>query len=131
MTTENAHGWHSRPVLFVADLDRALRFYVGTLGFWKEWHENDGAGSVCQVRFGDCEIILCRDAERRDKSRFFVELTAGDLAKLRRLLAEKSVPSKQTWWGYDSIQINDPDGHEWLFPIEGNRPASNIQEVAT
>jgi len=116
-------GWYSRPVFFVADLGRALRFYVEQLGFEKKWHEADGAGTVCQVDRADCEIILCEHATRRDKARLFIELNAAQLAVLRRELAERSVPGKPTWWGYDSIQIDDPDGNELLFPVEGNSPA--------
>jgi len=118
------HFWYMRPVLFVADVNRALRFYIDMLGFWKKWHEGDGAGTVCQVNRGDCEIILCEHATRRDKSRLFIELTAEALAELRRELVERSVPSKETWWGYDSIQIDDPDGNELLFPTEGNSGAT-------
>ena len=112
-------GWYARPVFFVADVNRALRFYVDKLGFWKKWHK----GTVCQVNRGDCEIILCEHATRRDKVRLFVELNVPELAELRRELEERSVPAKETWWGYDSIQIDDPDGNELLFPIEDNSPA--------
>ena len=115
--------WYARPVLFVADVNRAARFYIDMLGFRKKWHEADGAGTVCQVDRGECEIILCQDATRRDRGRLFVELTVDGLAQLRRELAERAVPAKETWWGYDSIQVNDPDGNELLFPIEGNSPA--------
>ena len=73
---------------------------------------------------GDCELILCEHATRRDKARLFVELNVAELADLRRELVERSVPSKETWWGYDSIQIDDPDGNELLFPTEGNSPAT-------
>jgi catechol 2,3-dioxygenase-like lactoylglutathione lyase family enzyme len=111
------HRWYARPVFFVADLHRALRFYVDLLGFVKKWHEADGAGTVCQVDRGECEIILCQDDTRRDRSRLFVELTAEGLKALRRELAERSVAHGETWWGYDSIQVNDPDGNELLFPI--------------
>ena len=107
------------PVLFVADVNRALRFYVDVLGFEKHWHEGDGAGGVCQVNREQCEIILCEDPTRRDKSRLFVELTADGLADFRRELADRSVPSKATWWGYDALQIDDPDGNELLFPVSG------------
>jgi catechol 2,3-dioxygenase-like lactoylglutathione lyase family enzyme len=110
------HRWYTRPVLFVADVKRALRFYVDMLGFEKSWHEGDGAGKVCQVNRSDCEIILCEDATRRDKARLFVELTADGLTDLRRELVERSVPSKETWWGYDTLQIDDPDGNELFFP---------------
>jgi len=118
-------GWYARPVLFVADLHRALRFYVDLLGFRKKWHEGDGAGTVCQVDRGECEIILCEHPTRRDKGRLFVELNVNELADLRRELVERSVPSKETWWGYTSIQIDDPDGNELLFPIEGNSEATS------
>jgi catechol 2,3-dioxygenase-like lactoylglutathione lyase family enzyme len=116
-------GWYARPVFFVADVSRALGFYVDLLGFEKRWHSDDGAGTVCQVNRGDCEIILCEDATRRDRVRLFIELNAAELGELRRELAQRSVPSKETWWGYDSIQIDDPDGNELLFPVEGNSPA--------
>jgi len=111
------HRWYTRPVLFVGDVNRALRFYVDTLGFEKSWHEGDGAGKVCQVNHGECEIILCEDAARRDRGRLFIELTAAGLADLRRELADRSVPSKERWWGNDTIQIDDPDGNELFFPL--------------
>ena len=110
------HRWYTRPVLFVSDVNRALRFYIDMLGFEKRWHEGDGAGKVCQVDRGECEIILCEDATRRDKARLFIELTAKGFADLRREIVERSVPSKNSWWGFDVLQIDDPDGNELLFP---------------
>lgn len=109
-----AHRWYTRPVFFVTDVTRALHFYVDTLGFEKAWHKD----TVCQVNHGECEIILCQDATRRDKSRLFIELTKEGIAELRREIAERSVPSRTSWWGYDVIQIDDPDGNELLFPYE-------------
>ena len=114
---QTVHRWYTRPVLFVADVNCALRFYTDMLGFEKRWHEGGGAGKVCQVNRGECEIILCEDATRRGKARLFVELTADGLIDLRRELAERSVPSKESWWGYDVLQIDDPDGNELLFPL--------------
>jgi len=116
VTSRTTHRWYTRPVLFVADVNRAAQFYIDLLAFKKDWHEADGAGTVCQVSHGECEIILCQDAARNDKARLFIELTAEGLADLRREVAERSVPSKETWWGYDSLQIDDPDGNELLFP---------------
>jgi len=111
------HRWYARPVLFVADVHRAARFYVDGLGFEKAWHTADGAGTVCQVNHGECEIILCQDAARGDRGRLFVELTAAGLAELRRELAERAVPTTETWWGYDALRVEDPDGNELLFPV--------------
>jgi len=112
------HRWYTRPVFFVSDIQAAIRFYVEMLGFQKKWHEADGKGTVCQVDHGECEIILCEDAARHDKSRVFVSLTRQGLEQLRRAIAERSVPHEQAWWGYDVIRIADPDGNELLFPIE-------------
>ena len=107
------HRWYARPVFFVADVNRALRFYIDMLGFEKHWHK----GTVCQVNHGECEIILCEEAARRDKARLFVELTAEGLAAFRQELVERSVPNNKSWWGYDVVQIHDPDGNELLFPF--------------
>jgi catechol 2,3-dioxygenase-like lactoylglutathione lyase family enzyme len=106
-----------RPVLLVTDVHRAIRFYVDKLGFEKSWHEGGGAGGVCQVARGECEIILSEDATRSGRARLFVSLTPEALAELRRELEERSVPTKTSWWGYDVIQIEDPDGNELLFPL--------------
>jgi catechol 2,3-dioxygenase-like lactoylglutathione lyase family enzyme len=112
---KDAYGWkYTRPVLFVADVQRAIRFYVDVLGFETKWHEADGKGTVCQVNRGDTEVILCQDATRHDKSRLFVELNPAELAQLRREIEEKSIPWEKSWWGYDVIKIVDPDGNEWL-----------------
>ena len=115
-SNQTAHRWYTRPVFFVADVNRAARFYIDRLGFEKAWHSADGAGNVCQVNHGECEIILCEDAKRRDKARLFIELTAGALADLRREFVDRGVPTKETWWGYDTLQVDDPDGNELLFP---------------
>ncbi len=113
-----AHRWYTRPVLFVADVNRALRFYIDLLGFEKSWHEGNGAGKVCQVyrTRTECEIILCEDAARTDKARLFVSLTPEGLAEFRREIVERSVPNEKSWWGYDVIKVVDPDGNELLFP---------------
>lgn len=112
-----AHRWYARPVLYVADVNRALEFYVGTLGFDKQWHEGDGTGNVCQVNRNGCEIILCADDARRDRGRLYIELVPEGLAELRRQLTDRSVAHWLTWWGSDCVQVNDPDGNELLFPV--------------
>lgn len=116
--SEPTHRWYTRPVFFVSDVHRAARFYVDMLGFEKGWHSDDGKGTVCQVNHGECEIILCQDATRRDRSRLFIELTAEALAALRDEFAARETPTRETWWGYDTLQVDDPDGNELLFPWE-------------
>lgn len=114
LSDQPVHRWYTRPVFFVSDVDRALQFYTRQLGFVQQWRSDDA--SVCQVHRGECEIILCRDDRRRDRSRLFIELTRDGLVDLVRDLAQRSVPHRETWWGYDTIQVDDPDGNELLFP---------------
>jgi catechol 2,3-dioxygenase-like lactoylglutathione lyase family enzyme len=116
-TSQVVHRWYTRPVLFVADVNRALGFYIHTLGFEKQWHEGDGTGGVCQISRGECEIILCESTARRDRGRLFIELTTDALTALRRELAERAVPTKEIWWGNNAVQVMDPDGNELLFPV--------------
>src|SRR5438128_11838194 len=111
-----AHQWYARPVLFVSDVQAALRFYIDKLGFKKKWHEADGKGTVCQVDRGGCEIILCEDSARRDKARLFVSLTREALAELRREIADRAIPTRMARWGYDVIRLEAPDGNELLIP---------------
>lgn len=114
--SKTIHRWYARPVFFVTDLSRSLHFYIDLLGFGKPWHEADGAGTVCQVNRSDCEIILCQSADRKDRSRLFVELTRDGVAAFRKEIAERSIPYDEIWWGYDVIRIIDPDGNELLIP---------------
>ena len=109
-----AHHWYARPVLFVSDVQDALSFYIDKLGFRKKWHTDN----VCQVDRGGCEIILCADPARRDKSRLFVELNRDGMDELRQEILERSVPTEKIRWGYDTIRIVDPDGNELLFPLD-------------
>lgn len=111
------HVWYTRPVLFVADIGRSIRFYTEGLGFRKAWHEADGKGNVCQVERRGCEIILCEHSSRVDRARLFVSLTREAIAELRREIADRPIPTKMSRWGYDAIQIDDPDGNELLFPV--------------
>lgn len=113
---ELVHRWYTRPVFFVADARRAAAFYIDMLGFVRAWPKGDEAWTVCQVNRGECEIILCQDATRKDRGRLFIELTPEGLAALRREFTERAVPTRETWWGYDTLQVDDPDGNELLFP---------------
>lgn len=108
------HTWYMRPVFFVTDIQRAIAFYVGKLGFEKKWHEAEGKGTVCQVDRGGCEIILCQDASRHDRSRVFLELSRKGVDQLLKEVEERSIPTKKSWWGYDVLKIEDPDGNELL-----------------
>jgi catechol 2,3-dioxygenase-like lactoylglutathione lyase family enzyme len=112
------HVWYMRPVFFVTDIHRSITFYVDTLSFTKKWHEADGQGTVCQVDRGGCEIILCQDATRHDKSRVFLELSKAGVDQLLQEVKDRAIPTQKTWWGYDVLRIEDPDGNELLVCLE-------------
>lgn len=122
--TATSYTWYMRPVLFVSHLQRAVDFYVGRLGFEKTWHEADGEGTVCQVDRGGCEIILCEDAAREDRGRLFLELSREGVDQLLNEAAERHVPTARTRWGYDVLQIRDPDGNDLLVCLENLLPES-------
>jgi catechol 2,3-dioxygenase-like lactoylglutathione lyase family enzyme len=112
------HMWYTRPVFFVSDIQRAIAFYVDKLGFKKKWHEAEGKGTVCQVDRGGCEVILCEDATRDARSRVFLELSRAAVDQLLKEVSERSIPTKKLWWGYDVLQLEDPDGNELLVCLE-------------
>lgn len=114
--------WYMRPVFFVSDVQRAIDFYVGRLGFAKKWHEADGKGTVCQVDRGGCEIILCESADREDRGRLFLELSQEGVDQLLGEVDAHSIPTRKSWWGYDVLQITDPDGNDLLVCLENLLP---------
>jgi catechol 2,3-dioxygenase-like lactoylglutathione lyase family enzyme len=112
------HTWYMRPVFFVNDIQRASAFYVSMLGFSKKWHEADGKGIVCQVDRGGCEIILCEDAARTDRSRVFLELSKEGVEQLLQEVNGRSIQVEKLWWGYEVLSIKDPDGNELMVCLE-------------
>lgn len=111
-----AHVWYMRPVFFVSDIQRAGNFYIDKLGFVMKWQSPEG--KVCQVDRGGGEIILCEDETRKDKGRLFLELTHEGVDQLLKEIDERSVPTQKSWWGYDVLVIEDPDGNELLVCLE-------------
>ena len=121
--------WYARPVLFVADIDRTLDFYVNRLGFTQGWrYEDEGKAFVAQVDRQGCALIFSSQwPEKVGKGLMFISLDL-DVAfeKLRaevekaldRLRAEfesRGVDVKDGWWGYRLLVVHDPDGNELYF----------------
>jgi catechol 2,3-dioxygenase-like lactoylglutathione lyase family enzyme len=51
--------WYARPVLFVADVDRTLDFYVNRLGFTQSWRfEDGGKAQVAQADRQGCALTF-------------------------------------------------------------------------
>ena len=114
--------WFARPVLFVADIDRAVDFYVQQLGFTEPWrHVEDGKALVAQVEREGCAMILSSQwPDKVGKALQFISLEVDVLHKLRAELEGTGVNVMDGYWGYHVMIVVDPDGNELYF----NYPAT-------
>jgi catechol 2,3-dioxygenase-like lactoylglutathione lyase family enzyme len=110
--------WYSRPILFAADIQRMLDFYVGLLGFREDWrYEEDGQLLIAQVARSECELIFtCQEGMRAGPGRIFVSLDLDVLEATRAEIEDKDVPVRFRTWGYHTLVVSDPDGNELFFP---------------
>lgn len=116
--------WYSRPVLFVADIDRAASFYVGKLGFREAWRfAEEGKSVAAQVSRGECELILSAAwPEKIGAGMIFISLDGpGDVDALRAECATRGVAVREDWWGYRCAIIDDPDGNQLYFPYPNDK----------
>jgi catechol 2,3-dioxygenase-like lactoylglutathione lyase family enzyme len=94
--------WYSRPVLFVADVDRSVDFYVKQLGFSENWrYEEVGRAWVAQVARPGCELILDGNGQCPGKvgnGRMFISLDQDYLHALRAELEGRGVDVKDGHW---------------------------------
>ncbi len=113
-----ADGWFARPVLFVADIDVSVDFYVMQLGFTQPWrHEENGNALVAQVERQGCTLILSSQWPNKvGKGLVFVSLDFGVLESLRAELEGRGVDVRDGQWGYRLMVVADPDGNELYFP---------------
>src|SRR5215467_10315794 len=59
------------PVLKVTDMQRAVDFYTGVLGFTVSWRAaNDGGGENCMLQAGSTDILLSTGTHLGDKPQF-------------------------------------------------------------
>jgi len=122
MTSEEqnvvGNEWFARPVLFVADLDASVKFYVEQLGFARSWrYEEEGKAYVAQVDRQGCALILSSQwPDKVGKGLMFISLDIGVLDALRAELEGRGVEVKDGQWGYRIMVIADLDGNQLYFP---------------
>lgn len=120
--------WYARPVLFVADIDRALGFYVDKLGFTQSWkYEEDGRPSVAQAERQGCALIFSSQwPDKVGKGLMFISLGVdAELDKLRAELESRAVDVKDGRWGYRLLVVSDPDGNELYFNYPDAEPSKD------
>ena len=123
-----SNAWYARPVLFVADIDRSVDFYVQRLEFTQKWrYEEEGKALVAQVDRKGCELIVSSQwPDKVGKGLMFISLDVEVLDALRADLEGRGVEVKDGHWGYRLMVVADPDGNELYFPY----PASSETEQA-
>lgn len=114
-------AWYSRPVLFVADIDRASTFYVERLGFSETWRHVDGRALVAQVERDGCELLLsCQRPDKVGGAMTFVSLDRPEFEAVKARMGGPGGAVREGWWGYPCLIVTDPDGNDLYFPDPGD-----------
>lgn len=107
---------YARSVFFVADAERALRYYTENLGFALDWDSGDG---VFQVSLFGFELILNqvgdRNRSRPGHGRVFIGLEDDQGEPVRRHIADRGIQTLRVEWGRPTLVIRDLDANELFF----------------
>jgi catechol 2,3-dioxygenase-like lactoylglutathione lyase family enzyme len=114
------------PVLKVSDLQRAVDFYTGVLGFTVAWRAgNDSGGENCMLQAGATDLLLSTGSHLGDKPQFTGTLyfhMAGVREFFERVKnrAEVVWPLETMDYGQREFGIRDGDGYTLAFaePLE-------------
>ncbi len=109
------------PTLRVTDLQRAVDFYTGVLGFAVAWRgANDGGGENCMVGSGGVSVLLSTGAHLGDAPRFTGTLYF-DVTGVDELFARVQGRTEVVWpledmeYGQREFGMRDPDGYLLAF----------------
>lgn len=121
MTADGAPAdWAASTLVFVRDVDAAIRFYVDMLGFTLNMrHEHEGQALVAGVSHGDGFGLLLASQwpDRVGTAIFYAAFGPEDFARIRADLEAKRVTTKDGWWGQPLMIVADPDGNQIYFPV--------------
>jgi len=113
--SDTPETWYARPVFFVADCEKALRFYT-RLGFCEGWrHEENGSIVAVQVNHAGAELILNRNAARAGGGRLFLSLHRGQVARCVEVFVAANVEVRDDYWGMPVKVVADVDGNDLLL----------------
>jgi uncharacterized glyoxalase superfamily protein PhnB len=109
------------PVLKVADLQRAVDFYTGVLGFTVGWRAaNDGGGENCMLQAGPTALLLSTGSHLGDKPQFTGTLyfnLSGVQEYFERIKDRVEIvwPLEEMDYGQREFGIRDRDGYTLAF----------------
>jgi catechol 2,3-dioxygenase-like lactoylglutathione lyase family enzyme len=109
------------PALKVADIQRAVDFYTGILGFEVAWRAaNDGGGENCMLESGRANVLVSTGAHLGDKPQFTGTLyfnMDGVREFFERVQGRAEIvwPLESMDYGQTEFGIRDPDGYTLAF----------------
>jgi uncharacterized glyoxalase superfamily protein PhnB len=109
------------PVLKVANLERAVDFYTGVLGFTVIWRAaNDGGGEICMLHAGSTDVLLSTGSHLGDRPTFTGTLyfhmnNVREFFDRIRNKAEVVWPLETMDYGQTEFGIRDCDGYTLAF----------------
>jgi uncharacterized glyoxalase superfamily protein PhnB len=112
------------PVLKVADLQRAVDFYTGVLGFTVCWRApNDGGGENCMVQAGSTDLLLSTGSHLGEKPQltgtlYFHVTGVQEFFERIRHQVEIVWPLEAMDYGQMEFGIRDRDGYTLAFAEE-------------
>lgn len=112
------------PVLKVADLQRAVDFYTGVLGFTLCWRApNDGGGDNCMLQAGATDLLLSTGSHLGDKPQFtgtlYFHMTGvRQFFEAIKNKVEIVWPLEKMEYGQVEFGIKDCDGYMLAFAEE-------------
>jgi uncharacterized glyoxalase superfamily protein PhnB len=101
------------PILYVANLESTLAYYVDALGFRVQWRAPDFA---C-VRRGDASLMFCEGDQGHPGTWLYLGVSDADALheELRVRGAVIRHPPANYPWGSRELHVTDPDGHVLRF----------------
>ena len=109
------------PVLKVSDMQRAVEFYTGLLGFTVAWQAaNDGGGDNCMLQAGATNLLLSTGSHLGDRPQLTGTLyfhMAGVEQFSERIKSQVEIvwPFETMDYGQTEFGIRDRDGYTLAF----------------
>lgn len=110
-------GWETSTLIFVRDVDAAIAFYVGKLGFTLNMrHEEDGKALVAGVSRDQCALLFtCQWPEKNGHGVLYAAFDQGEHDALCAEFAARGVTFTDGWWGKEMLVVTDDDGNQiWI-----------------
>ena len=100
------------PILYVDDLQEAIKYYVEVLTFEHKWSWGDPA-DFAAVGFGEIEIFFCEKGQGSPGMwlSIFIDNIDGYLNEIKNRGAMIQYGPRDEPWGCREIHVKDPNNH--------------------